>query len=136
MVFIVLHWKNLQNVVNMYDFHYLPMRSNEHHIYLQGFLCFCGSDSLRWICLSLQITKPFPIDYQAFPYILRSLSLHITKPSPIYQQAFLYILPSLSLYITEPFPIDYQAFPYILPSLPLYITKPSLYITKPFPIYY
>ena len=46
------------------------------------------------------------IEYvKAFPNRLPSLFLQITKPFPIYYQAFLYILLRLALYITKPFPI-------------------------------
>ena len=46
---------------------------------------------------TMHIYKPFPIDYQAFPYTVLSFSLEIIKPFPMDYEAFPYRLPSLSL---------------------------------------
>ena len=87
--------KKIKNIIAFFIvFHSKTSKYQEYHCLFHRFWSKnikISRISLPFILpsLSLYITKPFPIDYQAFPYI--------TKPFPIYCQAFHYILPSLYL---------------------------------------
>ena len=107
MIFIILQCKNLEHRVNIYGFHCFPMQSNEHYIYIYTYIyiyLFTRCSMFLWFQTILVVT--------AFPYRLPRISLQITKPFHMDYQGFASILLGLCLQITKPFPMDYQAFPY------------------------